>query len=282
MAENRPWRRGTHVRNGQKVGRGSKTDIGGQDESFQRTQWTEILDARTLDPDRQRELIGRIMGKYWKPVYAYLRRKGRDNEDAKDLTQGFFVEVVLGRELIQRADPHKGRFRTFLLTALDRYVRSAHRKDVAAMRRPNGPLVSLDGIMDGEPAAAGHEASPEAAFAYAWAVQLLDEVLDSVAASCRQAGQAEHWEVFRRTVVGPILTGSPAPSLSALCAELRIANEKRAANMNVTVKRRFQSVLRAKVRQSVESEADVEAEIRDLTHILAGPRAAQGDGASIG
>jgi DNA-directed RNA polymerase specialized sigma24 family protein len=266
---------------GRHVAGGHKTQTGGTDERFQPTVWAEILDACTLDPQRQRELIGRIMGKYWKPVYAFLRRKGHGNEEAKDLTQGFFTEVVLGRELIQQADPRKGRFRTFLLTALERYVRGVHRKDVAAVRSPARPLVSLDAAASGEPAVPSHEPTPEAAFAQAWASQLLDEVIEAVAASCRQAKQEDYWHVFRRTVLEPTLAGTASPALSELCAELGIENEKRAANMNVTVKRRFRSVLEARVRQSVGSEADVAAEIRELMEILARPGAARPGGPRI-
>ena len=75
--------------------------MGGVEHKFQKTRWSEIHDAKTLDETRRRAAVGCLMQKYWKPVYCYLRQKRYDNESAKDLTQGFFQEIVLGRELVQ-------------------------------------------------------------------------------------------------------------------------------------------------------------------------------------
>ena len=123
------------------MARRDRTEMGGTNEAFDTTHWTTIFSARTLDDGRRRESVERLLGRYWKPVYCYLRRKGHDNEAAKDLTQGFFQEVVLGRDLVQKAESQKGRFRTFLLTALDHYVTSVYRADAAKKRRPEEGLV---------------------------------------------------------------------------------------------------------------------------------------------
>ncbi len=126
--------------------RGSKTTAGGPDRAFRTTHWTEIFDARSDDEPRRHAALEELLGRYWRPVYCYLRSKGHDGEAAKDLTQGFFHEVVLGRGLIQQANRARGRFRTFLLTALDRYATSLHRAEKAKRRMPQGGLVRLEGI----------------------------------------------------------------------------------------------------------------------------------------
>jgi len=246
-----------------------RTEIGGPDGAFRTTQWTQLLDARTLDEGRRRDALGAVMARYWKPVYVYLRRKGRSNEAAKDLTQGFFEQVVLGRELVQQADQAKGRFRTFLMTALDRYVTSVHRAETARKRAPAGGMVHLDGVEAPERLEPSHHATAEEAFAYSWASELLDEVLEAVAADCRRAGQQTHWQVFFATVVQPIQTGEPAPTMADLCRQFGIRSEAKASNMNVTVKRRFKAVLRARVRPHVEADDQVDQEIRELMAILA-------------
>ena len=87
------------------------TDVGGTGEAFLTTHWSIIEDVSSGDEDKNRALIGLLLNRYWKPVYCYLRRHRYDNEQAKDLTQGFFHEVVLGRGLIQKAEKYKGRFR---------------------------------------------------------------------------------------------------------------------------------------------------------------------------
>ena len=109
-----------------------RTSIGGAHSSFQTTHWSIIQAAKTDDLTRRQTIVGNLMATYWKPVYCYLKRRGYDNETAKDLTQGFFCEIVFGRGLVRKADREKGRFRTFLLTALERYVISVRRHETRA------------------------------------------------------------------------------------------------------------------------------------------------------
>ena len=95
--------------------------MGGSGNQFPNTVslWSQFIRARTSDESRRRAIMGRLADAYWKPVYCYLRYKGYDNERAKDLTQGFFCDIVLERDIFQQADLDKGRFRTFLLTTLN-------------------------------------------------------------------------------------------------------------------------------------------------------------------
>jgi RNA polymerase sigma-70 factor (ECF subfamily) len=242
--------------------------MGGQNAAFQTTQWTQIVQARTDSNTRRREILGRVLGRYWKPVYCYLCRRGHDPEEAKDLTQGFFHEIVLGRGLVQRADRAKGRFRTFLLTALCRYVTSCRRAKGARKRMPEGGFLRLDGWESfglPEPVQA---ATPEQAFDHAWASALLDRVLADVERECVAAGKAAHWAVFSARVLGPILRDAEPPSLSVLCAEYRISSESQASNMIITAKRRFRACLERHILEIVGSEAEVDAEIRDLIEML--------------
>jgi hypothetical protein len=195
-----------------------------------------------------------------------LIRKGNNHDKSSDLVQGFFVKVI-ERDLIQQADPDKGRFRSLLLTALDRYVRDEHEKEVTLKRRPTGGTRSLDAF-ETPLSLPSMEVSPEQAFDYAWASQLLDEVIADVEDQCRQAGQQQHWEVFRQTVLDPILFGDEIPPMPALCQDLDIGTPKQAAAMNVTVKRRFKRILHAHVLEFVASEEEVDSEIDDLMEIL--------------
>jgi len=247
---------------------GDRTSLGGPNEVFQTTQWTEIIGLRTDNEGLRREILNRIISKYWKPVYCYLRRKGYDNEEAKDLTQGFVYEILLGRDLVDKADRAKGRFRTYLLTALSRYATSAHRAATAEKKMPRQGLVRLDEFETACLPGPASGCTPEDAFNYAWASALLDQVLDEVRKGYDTAGKTVYWEVFAARVVGPILDGTPLPPLSELCARHGIADESTASNMIITVKRRFRAVLHQRVRPFVDSETEVEAEIRDLMSTL--------------
>jgi len=250
------------------MGRSDKTSMGGRQEAFETTHWTEIVRVREGDEARRREALEQTLARYWKPAYCYLRRKGYGNEEAKDLTQGFFHEVVLGRRLVEHADQAKGRFRTFLLTALCRYVISNQRAEKAAKRMPDGGLASLDRTDAPDVPDASCCATPEEAFDHAWASALLEEVVTEVQNECLADGKAAHWFVFSERVLRPIKDDVCPPSLADLCTEYGIPDEAQASNMVITVKRRFRACLERHVRQMVDSDADVNAEIHDLVEIL--------------
>jgi DNA-directed RNA polymerase specialized sigma24 family protein len=240
----------------------------GWNEPFPTTHWTDILEVSSGDKPRRLLALEKLALRYWKPVYYYLRCKGNGHEDAKDLTQGFFHEVVMGRHLVEQATREKGRFRTFILTALERYAVSAHRVERAKQRLPEGGLVRLEGLDSWDSPSLLHYTTPGDAFDHGWALALLDQVLAQVARECHERGKEIHWKVFEAKVLQPILTNVERPPLIRLCEEYGIRNNITASNMIVTVKRRFQSVLRRHVRYFVSSESEVEEEIRHLMKIL--------------
>ena len=180
------------------------TDMGGLREAFLTTHWSLLDEIGAGCDDHDRDLIGLLLNLYWKPVYCFLRRKGYDNESAKDLTQDFLHEVVLGRDLIQRADKSKGRFRSFLLTALKRYLINIAEAQSAQKRIPREKLVSLDRIDPAELPQITSELSAEASFDYGWTAALLERVLAEVKAQCQADGKAIYWKVFHDRVLQPI------------------------------------------------------------------------------
>ncbi len=243
--------------------RSEQTDMGGTAEAFLTTHWSLIAEIDSTQ-DRDRALIGVLLQKYWKPVYCYLRRKGCANEEAKDLTQGFFHEIVLNKNLIQRADPAKGRFRSFLLHALDQYIINERQRQSAQKRVPRGGLVPLDAI---GPAAIPEtivRLDPAESYNYAWLSALLDEVLQQVETGCIHDGMETHWRIFQERTVQPILGATQRPSLADLCARYGIADEKKASNMATTVKRRFQATLKERIRRTVLTEDQIEGELAEL------------------
>jgi len=242
--------------------------MGGAKGSFETTHWSDIGKAKTHNGARRRASVDNLLRRYWKPVYCCLRHKGYSNENAKDLTQGFFHEIVLGRELIQHADQAKGRFRTFLLTALDRYVTSVYRKETAKKRLPKYGLAALDATGLPDMPMDKSERRPELVFHYTWATNLLDQVLAQVREEYCGTSRTTYWEVFRLKILAPIFENVEAPSLEDICEKYAVESEKRASNMVITVKRRFSSVLRQQLRQFVQSDSEVEDEFRALVEIL--------------
>jgi len=248
--------------------RSDRTRMAGSVSRFQTTQWSEIRALGDRNLARRRETLNKLVGQYWKPVYCYLRCKGYDNEEAKDLTQGFFHEIVLGRRLVEQARQDKGRFRTFLLTALDHYVTSVYRRESAKKRQPDQDIISLQEF-DEDPAFGPVETmQPEDAFSYVWASVLVQQAIDQTKRQCLEEGKDIHWRLFEARVLKPIFTDQDAVSLKNLCDQLGLANPTKAENMIVTVRRRFKKTIRERVRDHVSSEAEVEQELQDLLAFL--------------
>jgi len=251
-------------------GYSDQTDMGGARQVFLTTHWSLIEDIQSRD-DKNRALMDLLLKRYWKPVYCYLRRKGCDNEQAKDLTQGFFCEVVLNRNLVQRADQCKGRFRSFLLHALNQYLINVQTAERAKKQIPSEKLLPLEIIDPAEVPQAVSSLSPENAYNYAWLSGLLDQILSDVEAECRRDGLDTHWNIFNDRVVQGILEGVDPPSLPEICRKYGIDDEKTASNMTITVKRRFQAALKQYVRNTVTSETQVGGELVEIMKFFPKP-----------
>ena len=237
---------------------------------IQDTRWTQIHLVQNGDTQQRQGALAGIAEQYWAPVYGHIFRKVGDGDRARDLTQGFFADVIMGRGLVQQARKKKGRFRSLLLSAANNYLRDQHRRRSSTLRAPKGQLVSLEGAELTPAISASADEDPEQQFCRLWAVGLLNEVLATVEANCRAAGQSLHWQVFCRRVLDPVTEGRPAASYADICAELGIANQTRANTMNVTVRRKFEAALRRRVRRDVDCDAEVDQEIRELIAILSG------------
>jgi len=245
------------------MGYDNQTDLGGSQEAFLTTQWSLIGNIKA-GKDQDQTLIGILLEQYWKPVYCFLRRKGYENESAKDLTQAFFHEVVLNRSLVAQADRAKGRFRSFLLHALKQFVTKQGLKERAQKHIPPEKLIPLDladaSILPGSPS----EAAPEASFHYAWLSAILERVIEDVRTSCENAGMERHWALFQERFIDPILRDQPARPLSELCDSLQIENTRTASNMITTVKRRYKAALVNQVNKTVMSHDQASEELADL------------------
>lgn len=239
------------------------TDMGGEQETFLTTHWS-LIEGVKNHKNRDQALIGLLLETYWKPVYCYLRQKGYDNEEGKDLTQGFFHEVVLSRALIERAEQAKGRFRSFLLHALNQYLIDEQRRDTAQKRIPASKLVSLD--FSNPPVLPNNiqQLNPEECFDYAWKTELLERTISELKQWYLGRGMDTHWYLFRDRILRPSLEGKEAPSFSKLCQIYAIEDETKASNMLGTVKRQFQSIMTKQVHQTVLSGEAAESEMKEM------------------
>src|SRR5437867_390952 len=149
------------------------------DAYFVTTHWSVVLTAGRRDTTQARDALAKLCQTYWYPLYAYVRRRGHSPHDAQDLTQGFF-ERLLEQQSLAGVDPAKGRFRSFILGALNYFLASEWTKLQAQKRGGGQKILSLDLVaaeqrFDLEPF---HDATPDRAFDKQWATTLLETVLN--------------------------------------------------------------------------------------------------------
>ncbi|MDO8944260.1 MAG: sigma factor, partial [Desulfobacterales bacterium] len=156
--------------------------------TFVTTRWSVVLRAGGESPEQSQAALEQLCRDYWYPLYAYVRRKGHTSEDASDLTQDFFAKL-LANGFAQGLSPEGGRIRSFLLTALNRFLINEWQK-TRRQRRGGGAFTdSLDALIAARGEAsylseASHADTPEQLFQRAWAETLLARVFDRFAAEC--------------------------------------------------------------------------------------------------
>ncbi|HVJ87657.1 MAG TPA: hypothetical protein VM452_18495 [Caulifigura sp.] len=207
--------------------------------SFPVTRWSLIARAIDSNQPASREHMGELLEQYWRPMLVHLKCKGLGHAQSEDVLQDF-VLTLLDKNLLTVADPTKGKFRSLLLTALDRFLVSKFRHDSAAKRSP-GHVASLDAA---ELDVAQPESEAALAFERAWALDVLAETLSRMKSECDETDEGVRWQLFEDRVVRPMLnTGEPTDY--AEFAKLHgLDNEKAAMNLLVTAKRQFARVMR--------------------------------------
>ncbi len=231
----------------------ASTDIGKGGGRFPLTRWTVIRDASDRTSDTFRASLGELAAHYWRPVYAYLRRKwSKSNEEAKDLTQEFFAALA-EREVFRQARPEAGRFRSYVMASLDNFVRMDHRERMALKRGGGAVHVPVEAF---EPEAS----DPERGFARDWKAAILDDALRDLEAEYRARGQEGLFRLFVEKEVDP---PDPEPGYAELAAKYGVsATDVR--NTLYRAKQRLRELARRRVRETVASDADAEAEFREL------------------
>lgn len=234
-------------------------------DAFVTTHWSLVSRAGRGDITQARDAVARLCQTYWYPLYAYVRRRGYSPPDAEDLTQGFFARL-LERNSLAGIRREKGKFRSYLLTALNHFVADEWKR-AKAQKRGGLRLVSFNAAS--AETRYRHEpiepSTPENIFERNWALALLNEVFQRLQREHATAGKVELFERLKFC-----LTGERS---SIAYAELAAGLHLSESAVKVTVHRlrqRYRELLRAEVANTVATEAEVQEELRYLVRVLAG------------
>jgi RNA polymerase sigma-70 factor (ECF subfamily) len=232
--------------------------------NFTTTHWSVVLAAGHKSSPGAQAALERLCKIYWYPLYAYVRRRGRSAEDAQDLTQDFFARL-LRKEYLRHADPERGKFRTFLLTSLQRFLINEWEKGRSQRRGGGQPVFSLDQetTEDRYQAEPSDESTPEKVFEKRWAVTVLEQVLLHLREEFTSKGKAKQFECLKDLLWGE----KSSPPYAEVAAELGLTE----GALKVAVHRlrqRYRELLRIEVAQTVSSPAELEEELRHLIAVI--------------
>jgi hypothetical protein len=242
-----------------------RRDAEGRDELFFSTSWGMILQAGDSAATTAHTLsaLSELCQVYWRPVYVFLRKKGYGREDAQDLTQGFFAHLIENRGYA-RANPKKGRFRSFLLGALKNFIADAWDREHALKRGGGMILENLDGNAEAQ-IAQGAKWQADEVYDREWAASLVREVLDRLAQECALAGKAELFSCLMPRLVAKEESAVPYEEMARRSHRAVTTLRRERARLRA----RYRAILREEVRATVPDPTEVDEELRYLCRVLA-------------
>jgi RNA polymerase sigma-70 factor (ECF subfamily) len=234
------------------------------------TTWTQVLAARGGATTESRQALETLCRTYWYPLYAFLRSQGLGADDARDLTQAYFAEL-LEKGYLEDADPSRGRFRVFLMTSIGHFIAKEREKARAWKRGGRTEILSLDetdaeGRYRAEPA---DRMTPDQIFERRWALTLLENVLARLRQEFAGTLREREFERLKQFITGE----QPKLTYRDFAVELGIS-EPAVKTMVHRLRQRFGGMLREAIAETVADAHEVDDEVRHLLGVIApwGPR----------
>ncbi len=234
---------------------------------FVTTRWTEVAAARDANAPGAAAALEALCRAYWRPLYLWLRRQGRNPHDAQDLTQEFFSRL-LEKDWLRAADRDKGRFRTFLLVALKRFL-SDDWDRTRAQKRGGGQLAAPLDTELAEQTLASHASgppeSPDQAYERQWALTLIERVIARLREEFTAAGRTDEFDALKDFLTagrGEIPYATVATRLNTSEGAARVAVHR--------IRKRFRELFREEVTATVAPGEDIDDELRQLQAALRG------------
>lgn len=239
---------------------------------FASTRWSLVAAAGQGASPEAQEALAVLCHIYWYPLYAYARRRLASVEDAQDLTQEFFAQL-LEKDYLQAADPNRGKFRSFLLTAFKHFL--SKERDWANAQKRGGArhILPLD-FQAGETRyhlEPPDHATPESIYERRWALTLLEQALTLLRQEFAGAGKQKLFENLKSTLTGDFSTepySRIAEKLSMTEQAVKVAVHR--------LRQRYKELLRGEIAQTVATNDEIDDELRDLFNAVRAPKSQTG------
>ena len=232
-------------------------------QQFATTHWSVVLAAKGPASPDAAEALEQLCRAYWYPLYAYVRRRGYSVEEAQDLTQEYFARLI-EKQWVAAANPGKGRFRTFLLTALNHFLANEWRNARAAKRGGGRAVISLDDTTESryalEPAS---NLTPEKLYERRWALSLFERAMGRLREHYVAAGKERHYKCLEQFLSGEASDGDYARAGT----ELQMAPGAVASAVH-RLRQQYRELVREEIAHTVTSPDEVEDEMRSLLAAL--------------
>jgi len=234
------------------------------DPQFTTTHWSVVLLAGQADSPHATEALEKLCRTYWYPLYVYVRRQGNSPEDAQDLTQNFFSRL-LEKNYFAKADPDRGKFRTFLLRSMKNFLVNEWKRAGRVKRGGDLTFLSFDANVaeDRYAAEPANESNPDTAYEQRWAVTLIEQVLTALRQEFNAADKARLFEELKGFIWGDKSTASYveiAGHLNLTEGTVKVAVHR--------LRQRFRELLRAEVAHTVARPEDIDGELRHLIAVV--------------
>ena len=243
--------------------------IHGQSDTFASTRWSVVLAAgeSQADPEIAQAALAELCQTYWAPLYSFVRTRGYTVHDAQDLTQSFFAYLI-EHKIYARADRQKGRFRSFLLASLKNFLADAFDRERTLKRGGGQNFLPLheEQAKEAESLFQTHSSasSEDRIFDRSWADALIAAGLERLSADYE--GESKE-KLFSELRIFLTSGADPPPTYAELA--VRLGTTESTLRSHVTrLRARYREALRAEVRRTVDTEAQVDEELRELLRVL--------------
>ena len=232
---------------------------------FPNTRWTLVNALGGEDSSGAELAMEQLCRMYWYPVYVFVRRNGRGAEEAKDLTQDFFVRLI-EREDLKRTDQEKGRLRSYLMKSINNMLANEYRRRLTVKRGGGSEPLPLDtvGAEDRYSKEGGRALTPEACFERRWALTVMQNALDRLEEEYVRAGKAELFESLKDYLADAAPYGGYSKIAGALGMSpgaVQVAAHR--------LRKRYRQCLQVQIAHTVSTPAEVEDELRYIFRIFA-------------